>query len=186
MSIYAAIDTGGTFTDLVMFDAATGSVRYTKSLTTRQQPIDGIMDCVGKVDLNLASATIFKHGTTLVINTLLERSGPSIALVTTRGFRDILELGRGNRTEPFNLFFRRDPPLVEREFRFEIDERIDGEGSVLVVPERCGGTQACGSFTNDWRRGGRYLLYQLLSQARQRAASSAMASRRASRLLRDQ
>jgi N-methylhydantoinase A len=136
MSIYAAIDTGGTFTDLVMFDAATGSVRYTKSLTTRQQPIDGIMDCVGKVDLDLASATIFKHGTTLVINTLLERSGPSIALVTTRGFRDILELGRGNRTEPFNLFFRRDPPLVEREFRFEIDERIDGEGSVLVAPER--------------------------------------------------
>jgi N-methylhydantoinase A len=136
MSIYAAIDTGGTFTDLVMFDASTSNVRYTKSLTTRQHPIDGIMACVGKVDLNLAAATLFKHGTTLVINTLLERSGPSVALVATRGFRDILELGRGNRTEPFNLFFRRDPPLVERELRFEIDERIDGEGKVLRAPDR--------------------------------------------------
>jgi N-methylhydantoinase A len=136
MGIYAAVDTGGTFTDLVMFDADTGDVRYTKSLTTRQHPIDGIMDCVSKVDLNLGAATIFKHGTTLVINTLLERSGPSVALVTTRGFRDVLEFGRGNRTEPFNLFFRREPPLVERELRFEIDERIDGEGNVLIAPDR--------------------------------------------------
>jgi N-methylhydantoinase A len=136
MSIYAAIDTGGTFTDLVMFNADSGSVRYTKSLTTRQHPIDGIIDCVDKVDLNLGATTIFKHGTTLVINTLLERSGPSVALVTTRGFRDILEFGRGNRTEPFNLFFRRDPPLVERELRFEINERIDGQGNVLTVPDR--------------------------------------------------
>jgi N-methylhydantoinase A len=136
MSIYAAIDTGGTFTDLVMFDAASGNVRYTKSLTTRQHPIDGIMDCIRKVDLDLSATTIFKHGTTLVINTLLERSGPVVALVTTRGFRDILEFGRGNRTEPFNLFFRRDPPLVERELRFEIEERIDGQGNVLVAPKR--------------------------------------------------
>jgi N-methylhydantoinase A len=136
MSIYTAIDTGGTFTDLVMFDADSGRVRYTKSLTTRQHPIDGIMDCVGKVGLDVGAATIFKHGTTLVINTLLERSGPAVALVTTRGFRDILELGRGNRTEPFNLFFRRDPPLVERELRFEIDERIDGQGNVLIAPDR--------------------------------------------------
>src|ERR1700720_2489155 len=106
MSIYAAIDTGGTFTDLVMFNADSGSVRYAKSLTTRQHPIDGIIDCVAKVDLNLGGRTIFKHGTTLVINTLRERSGPSVALVTTRGFCDILEFGRGNRTDPFNLFFR--------------------------------------------------------------------------------
>jgi N-methylhydantoinase A len=136
MGIYAAIDTGGTFTDLVTFDADNGNVRYTKSLTTRQRPIDGIMDCISKVNLDLGEAVLFKHGTTLVINTLLERSGPSIALVTTKGFRDVLEFGRGNRTEPFNLFFRRYPPLVEREMRFEINERIDGQGKVLAAPDR--------------------------------------------------
>jgi N-methylhydantoinase A len=136
MSIYAAVDTGGTFTDLVMFDADSGKVHYTKSLTTRPNPIHGIMDCIGKVGLDLRETGLFKHGTTLVINTLLERSGPLVALITTRGFRDVLEIGRGNRTEPFNLFFRRDPPLVPRELRFEINERVDGAGSALTAPER--------------------------------------------------
>jgi N-methylhydantoinase A len=136
MSIYAAIDTGGTFTDLVMFNASSGDVRYTKSLTTRNRPIDGIMDCVDKVGLDLEAAALFKHGTTLVINTLLERSGPEVALVTTKGFRDVLEFGRGNRTEPFNLFFKREPPLVSRGRRFEINERIDGQGNVLTAPDK--------------------------------------------------
>jgi N-methylhydantoinase A len=136
MTVFTAVDTGGTFTDLVMFDTATGGVLYTKSLTTHQDPIIGIMDCVGKVKVDLEKTKLFKHGTTLVINTLLERSGPETALVTTRGFRDVLEFGRGNRTEAFNLFFRRDPPLVPRERRFEVEERVDGEGNILVAPKR--------------------------------------------------
>ena len=136
MGVFAAVDTGGTFTDLVMFDPDKGEVRYTKSLTTHENPIDGILACIAKAKVDLGATELFKHGTTLVINTLLERTGPLMALVTTRGFRDLLEFGRGNRTEPFNLFFRRDPPLVPRELRFEIEERVDGRGKIVAAPQR--------------------------------------------------
>ena len=136
MSSFVAVDTGGTFTDLVSFDAESGEVRCTKSLTTHHDPIEGILDCVVKTRTRLAGADLFKHGTTLVINTLLERTGPRIALVTTRGFRDVLELGRGNRTETFNLFFRRDPTLIPRALRLEIGERMTAEGETLQAPDR--------------------------------------------------
>jgi N-methylhydantoinase A len=136
MGVFVAIDTGGTFTDLVTFDASRQSVRYTKSLTTHDNPIDGIFACVDKAKVSLNEAELFKHGTTLVINTLLERSGPQIAVVATRGFRDLLDFGRGNRTEPFNLFYRREPPLASREYRFEICERIDARGKVVEEPNR--------------------------------------------------
>ncbi|MGP8432477.1 hydantoinase/oxoprolinase family protein [Paraburkholderia fungorum] len=136
MNQYIAVDTGGTFTDLVSFHVNGEDVRYTKHLTTHNDPIIGIMACVEKVGLKVADAALFKHGTTHVINTLLERSGPPIALVSTKGFSDVLEFGRGNRTEPFNLFFRYDAPLVPRDRRFEVDERIDGTGKVLLAPAR--------------------------------------------------
>ncbi|MFM9967243.1 MAG: hydantoinase/oxoprolinase family protein [Burkholderiales bacterium] len=136
MSIFVAVDTGGTFTDLVSFDADSGEVRCTKSLTTHHDPIEGMLNCVAKTRTQLSAAVIFKHGTTLVINTLLERSGPRIALVTTRGFRDVLDIGRGNRTETFNLFFRRDPPLVPRTLRYEIGERMSADGETLQAPDR--------------------------------------------------
>jgi N-methylhydantoinase A len=119
-----------------MYDPDAREVRYTKALTTHRDPIDGILDCTRKADVQLDRAALFKHGTTHVINTLIERSGKPIALVTTRGFGDVIEFGRGNRTEPFNLFFRREPPLVQRELRFEIDERVDGQGKVLRAPQR--------------------------------------------------
>jgi N-methylhydantoinase A len=133
---FVAVDTGGTFTDLVAFDPESHAVSFTKALTTPADPAAGIFTCVDKVHLRLAECDLFKHGTTHVINTLLERSGPRIASVATRGFADVLEFGRGNRTEPFNLFYRRDPPLVPRELRFELSERIDGQGKVLTAPQR--------------------------------------------------
>lgn len=134
MGTFVAVDTGGTFTDLVAFDSARRSVRYTKALTTHDDPIEGILSCIDKAAVNLSEAELFKHGTTLVINTLLERSGPCTAVIATRGFRDLLDFGRGNRTEPFNLFYRREPPLATREFRFELSERIDARGEVVVEP----------------------------------------------------
>lgn len=136
MSVFVAVDTGGTFTDLVAFDQANGQVRYTKSLTTHGDPIEGIENCLVKTGIALDRAELFKHGTTLVINTLLERSGPRIGLVATQGFRDVLELGRGSRTETFNLFFHPDPPLVARDLRFEVSERIDAAGAVVTAPDR--------------------------------------------------
>lgn len=135
MSLFVAVDSGGTFTDFVCFDSEQKLVKYTKSLTTHQDPITGILDCMHKTGTAPASVDMFKHGTTHVINILLERNGSSIALVTTSGFRDVLEFGRGNRTEAANLFFKRDDHLIPREYRFEIEERIGGDGKVIKSPD---------------------------------------------------
>ena len=128
MSYVIAIDIGGTFTDLAACDVETGAVAYTKSPTTYGQLSEAIFDCICKAQLQAHQANFVKHGTTLVINALLQRAGARTALLATKGFRDILEIGRGNRTQPFNLRFHREPPLVPREWRFEIEERIDGSG----------------------------------------------------------
>jgi len=125
-----AIDIGGTFTDLVACDVDTGKVAYTKSPTTYNRLGDAIFDCIRKAALDARDASFVKHGTTLVINALLQRTGARTALVTTKGFRDVLEVGRGNRTQPFNLRFHRVPPLIPRELRLELDERIEGSGRV--------------------------------------------------------
>ena len=130
-----AVDTGGTFTDLAAYRPAQGDIVYAKSLTTYHDLVEGISDCVGKAKVDLGAAAQFKHGTTLVINTLLERSGAPTALVTTRGFRDILETGRGNRPDTFDLFYRREPVLVPRVHRHEVGERTDGQGAVLAAPQ---------------------------------------------------
>jgi N-methylhydantoinase A len=130
VSYVIAIDIGGTFTDLVACDVETGAVAYTKSPTTYDRLGDAIFECIRKAALDASAASFVKHGTTLVINALLQRTGAKTALITTKGFRDILEIGRGNRTRPFDLRFHREPPLVPRELRFEVDERIDGSGRV--------------------------------------------------------
>ncbi len=132
MAYVIAIDIGGTFTDLVACDIETGAVAYTKSPTTYGRLGDAIFDCIRKAALDAREASFIKHGTTLVINALLQRSGAKTALLTTKGFRDLLEIGRGNRTQPFNLRFHREPPLVPRELRFEVTERIDGAGRVYT------------------------------------------------------
>jgi N-methylhydantoinase A len=136
MASFVAVDTGGTFTDLVALDVSTGELTSTKSLTTYPDAIGGILDCLDKSDTSLDEAEIFKHGTTLVINTLIQRTGPAVALVTTKGFRDVLALGRGSRSEPFNLFFDRDPVLVPRRHRFELAERMDAQGCPEIAPAR--------------------------------------------------
>jgi N-methylhydantoinase A len=130
VSFVIAVDIGGTFTDLVACDVATGAVAYTKSPTTYDRLGAAIFDCVRKAALDARAATVVKHGTTLVINSLLQRVGARTALLATAGFRDVLEIGRGNRTQPFDLRFHRAPPLIPRELRLEIAERIDGSGGV--------------------------------------------------------
>src|SRR5215469_13617061 len=97
MALLIAADTGGTFTDLAAYDTAARRMVFSKSLTTYGNLVDGVMDCVRKADLALSDAAMLKFGTTLVINTYVQRTGAKTALVTTRGFRDILELRRGNR-----------------------------------------------------------------------------------------
>jgi N-methylhydantoinase A len=125
-----AIDIGGTFTDLVACDVETGAVAYTKSPTTYDRLGEAIFDCIRKAKIDARQASFVKHGTTLVINALLQRVGAKTALLATKGFRDLLEIGRGNRTRPFDLRFHREPPLVPRELRFDVTERVRGSGQV--------------------------------------------------------
>jgi N-methylhydantoinase A len=132
MSYAIAVDIGGTFTDLVAFDHETQKVIYSKSPTTYDNLVDGILACFNKAQLKPAQASIVNHGTTLVINALIQRKGAKTALVTTRGFRDILEIARGNRPDPFDLHYQRDEPLIPRELRLEVSERMGSKGEVVT------------------------------------------------------
>lgn len=131
LQLRIAADVGGTFTDVAVFDEASGGIRLGKTLTTPNSLIEGMNHGVGKAGADFADARLFLHGTTVAINALLERKGAKTALVTTKGFRDIYEIGRINRPEAYNLFFRKHRPLVERALRVEVDERMDAAGEVL-------------------------------------------------------
>jgi N-methylhydantoinase A len=133
MAFAVAVDIGGTFTDLVAYDHDTHRVVYAKSPTTYGNFVEGIVDCFGKVKLDPAQANFVNHGTTLVINALIQRKGAKAALVTTTGFRDVLEIARGNRPDPFDLHYRRDDPLIPRPLRFEVNERIGSDGAIVTA-----------------------------------------------------
>jgi N-methylhydantoinase A len=126
-----AADVGGTFTDVAVFDESGARLLLGKALTTPSEIIDGIGTGLGRAGARFDEANLFLHGATIAINTLLERSGARCALVTTRGFRDIYEIGRVNRPEAYNLFFHKHVPLVERALRIEVDERVNAAGEVL-------------------------------------------------------
>ncbi|MDF2981202.1 MAG: apc3 1 [Devosia sp.] len=131
-----ATDVGGTFTDLVYFetDTRTGaqSVRTDKSDTTPPEFEKGVLDVLAKAGVELESLDFLAHGTTVVINALTERKGAKVGLITTRGFRDVLEIGRGNRPDFFNLKFKTPEPFVARYLRRELAGRIDFHGNEQV------------------------------------------------------
>ncbi len=131
MPYSVAVDIGGTFTDLVAYDDDSHAVVFTKSPTTYGNFVAGVLDCFAKAKLEPRAASFLNHGTTLVINALIERKGAKSALVTTRGFRDVLEIARGNRPDPFDLHYRRDEPLIPRTLRFEVKERIGSRGEII-------------------------------------------------------
>jgi N-methylhydantoinase A len=129
MSI-VGVDIGGTFTDLVAY--RDGAIVTSKTLTVPSDPTQGIADAFKLVDCDLAAIDELIHGSTIAINTVLERKGAKTALVTTQGMRDLYAIGRGNRPDAFNLFFHRPRPLVQRELTFELTERMNAAGEVLV------------------------------------------------------
>ena len=128
MSYQLAADTGGTFTDIVAVDRDTGLLRYCKTLTDYGDLVRGVLAGVDRIGAGCDRVGVLKHGTTQIINAFLQRSGARTALVTTRGFRDTLEIARGSRPVPFRLDYRRQPPLVPRPLRFEVAGRLDGNG----------------------------------------------------------
>src|ERR1044071_6043862 len=127
-----AADIGGTFTDIAVFDDRSGRLSFGKALSTPQRLVDGISAGVEKAGSDYASAGLFLHGSTVAINTILERTGAKTALITTEGFRDVYEIGRINRPDAYNLFFQKHVPLIERALRFEVKERVRADGEVLI------------------------------------------------------
>jgi N-methylhydantoinase A len=126
-----AIDIGGTFTDLVYFDEESGHLKIAKSLTTPKNLTQGIVDTINQGKVDCSEVSFFVHGGTTVINAITERKGVKTALVTTAGFRDVLEIARGNRPDLYNLRFVKETALVPRALRFEVRERVDAKGNVL-------------------------------------------------------
>ena len=128
-------DIGGTFTDFVLVDPASQSLHLHKCLTTPEDPsvgaMEGMAEMLGRLDVPFADITQIVHGTTLVTNAIIERRGCRLGFLTTRGFRDILEMGTEQRYDIHDLFLRFPEPLAPRRRRREIDERIDSAGQVV-------------------------------------------------------
>lgn len=131
----AGIDIGGTFTDFILFDEARTAIRLHKHLTTPQDPsqgaLKGLSELVEEAGIRIADLAEIVHGTTLVTNAVIERKGARIGLITTEGFRDILEIGTEQRYDIYDLTLSFPAALVERARRLEVSERVGADGSVI-------------------------------------------------------
>jgi len=128
--LVVGVDIGGTFTDLVALGEQ--GLVCSKSATTSDAPTRGVVDCLRLAGLTADAVTELLHGSTIAINTVLERKGTATALLATRGFADVYAIGRANRPQSFDLRFQRPRPLVGRQLRLEVDERMDGTGAVIT------------------------------------------------------
>lgn len=139
-------DIGGTFTDFVLINDRTGEIQIYKCLTTPKDPSDaveeGVREFARRIPGVVSQLDEVIHGTTLVINAIIERKGAKTGLITTKGFRDVLELGRERRYDNYDIFATYPEPMVPRPLRLEVDERIDSDGRILrkLNPEEVQGT----------------------------------------------
>ena len=132
MGIRVATDIGGTFTDLVFLDEQTGELGFSKVPTSPGRLEQGILGAIREAHLTTPEVVQFVHGTTIVINAITERKGAKVGLLTTHGFRDVLEIARGNRPDIYNLLYQKPKPFVPRCRRREIRERIDVQGQIVA------------------------------------------------------
>ena len=134
MSYRLGVDVGGTFTDLLLFNENNRKIALSKVPTTQKNQALGIMEGVKKIcreeGIEPEDISFFMHGTTAATNAIVEQKGVRTALITTRGFRDVLHIMRQNRPRLYDFFARRPLPLVPRKRRFEVSERILYDGSV--------------------------------------------------------
>ncbi len=135
MKYQLGIDIGGTFTDLVLLEEKTGKLFFGKTLTTYDNPSNGIIngtkELLSKHQVSASDLSGIVHGTTLVTNSIIERRGALTGFITTKGFEDVLEIGRELRYDIYDIFLSVPEPLVARNFRYGITERIDYQGSVV-------------------------------------------------------
>ena len=131
------IDIGGTFTDLVLFDESQKGLQFTKTLTTYPDPTlgiyNGVADLTTNFGMKLQELETIVHGTTLITNAIIERKGSKTAFITTKGFEDVLEIGRELRYDIYDLFLSMPKPLVPRNLRYGVSERIDKDGNILTA-----------------------------------------------------
>ena len=125
------VDVGGTFTDAAVFDDASGSLRYAKVPSTPTDPACAVLDVLDRLGVDLGEVQRFIHGITIGTNAVLEGRGAEVWMLTTAGFRDVLEIARTNRTTLYDITTLKPPPLVPRGRTLEIDERMAWDGSVL-------------------------------------------------------
>ncbi|MFC4408012.1 hydantoinase/oxoprolinase family protein [Haloarchaeobius iranensis] len=128
-----AVDIGGTFVDAITFDRETGDLTLEKAATTPDQPSDGVLDAVEKVDADLETAEAFVHGTTLGLNAVLERDGARIGIITNEGFADVHEIGRTNleRDAMYDINYQKPEPMVPRRRRLGVPGRLNADGAVV-------------------------------------------------------
>ena len=130
-SVRLAVDVGGTFTDFVLLDDDTGEVRIEKVPSGAEDPGSRILQGIELLGMQPGMLSTIVHGATVAINAMIQGRGAKVGLITTEGFRDVLELGRGNRAEMYNLYYDQPKPLVPRYLRVEAPERINFKGEVL-------------------------------------------------------
>lgn len=140
-----AVDVGGTFTDLITWNVRSGEIRSNKALTM-PEPSQGVLEVVRKEKLQLPDVHLFVHGTTLGINAVLEKKGARTGLITTKGFRDVLEIARMDRPDMYNILYQKPPALVPRHLRMEVEERVDARGNVLRKLDRAAVSNAIAHF----------------------------------------
>jgi len=138
MATRIGVDVGGTFTDLIFYDDETGEIRVGKEPTTPNAPEEGVIAAVSAAvpKDRVEAARFFLHGTTVGLNSLIERKGAKLGLLATRGFRDILEIRRGDRDDPYDLFPKQPEPLVPRHLRLPITERMRADGTVHTLLDK--------------------------------------------------
>ncbi len=129
------VDIGGTFTDIVFLDEKMGQLKVVKVLTTPRKPSKAVISGFEGSRIRISDLSTVVHATTLGTNMFLGQEGlvpPKVALITTKGFRDVLEIGRQRRPELYNIFFEKPRPLIPRKDRYEVEERIDANGDVII------------------------------------------------------
>src|SRR5690242_13621878 len=126
-----AVDVGGTFTDVCVLDQASGELAVAKVASTAD-PIDGVMAGVEQAGVDISHTALFCHGTTVATNALITRRLPKAAMVCTRGFRDVVEIGRGTRDDLWDAYKDNAEPYIRRRDRLEVTERVDHRGEVVT------------------------------------------------------
>ena len=145
----AAVDIGGTFTDAVAIDDE-GRTRSAKALTTPRRLQDGVMAVLDALDIDWPGLESITNGTTAGLNAFLERRGAGVALLTTRGFRDVYELGRANRPDMYNVRYRPPAPLTPRRSIYEIDERTAADGAEIIPLDEAAVLELGGRLAEDY------------------------------------